>query len=90
LQDPHPRLEQDSLVRGMDPRVQIRIRIHTKMAWIRNTGPNLSAYVVLDFYSAKKLVVAAGKPKLADFVFGCGTIFPESRLSCTFFGEHYV
>ena len=29
-QDPDP------LVRGMDP--QIRIRIHTKMSWIRNTG----------------------------------------------------
>jgi hypothetical protein len=27
---------QDPLVRGMDPR--IRIRIHTKMAWIRNTA----------------------------------------------------
>ncbi len=26
----------DPLVRGMDPR--IRIRIHTKMSWIRNTG----------------------------------------------------
>jgi hypothetical protein len=22
----------------MDPRIQIRIRIHTKMSWIRNTG----------------------------------------------------
>ncbi len=34
----------DPLVRGMDPRIQIRIRIHTKMSWIRNTanshGPN--------------------------------------------------
>jgi hypothetical protein len=26
----------DPLVRGMDPR--IRIRIHVKMSWIRNTG----------------------------------------------------
>jgi hypothetical protein len=32
--DPHP----DPLVRGMDPRIQIRIRIHTKMSWIRNTA----------------------------------------------------
>jgi hypothetical protein len=31
--DPNP----DSLVRGMDPRIQIRIRIHTKMSWIQNT-----------------------------------------------------
>jgi hypothetical protein len=32
--DPDP----DPLVRGMDPR--IRIRIQTKMSWIRNTGFN--------------------------------------------------
>jgi hypothetical protein len=31
--DPNP--DPDPLVRGMDPR--IRIRIHTKMSWIRNT-----------------------------------------------------
>ncbi len=36
LQDPDP--NPDPLVRGMDPRIQIRIRIHTKMSWIRNTG----------------------------------------------------
>ncbi len=30
-----PNPESDPLVRGMDPR--IRIRIHTKMSWIRNT-----------------------------------------------------
>jgi hypothetical protein len=28
----------DPLVRGMDLRIQIRIRIHTKMSWIRNNG----------------------------------------------------
>ncbi len=32
--DPNP----DPLVRGMDPRILIRIRIHTKMSWIRNTA----------------------------------------------------
>jgi hypothetical protein len=32
--DPNP----DPLVRGMDPRIQIRIRIHAKMSRIRNTG----------------------------------------------------
>jgi hypothetical protein len=31
-----PNLDPDPLVRGMDP----RIRIHTKMSWIRNTGRN--------------------------------------------------
>ncbi len=34
IQDPDPNL--DTLVRGMDPR--IRLRIHPKMLWIRNTG----------------------------------------------------
>jgi hypothetical protein len=34
IQDP----DLDPLVRGMDPRIQSRIRIHTKMSWIRNTG----------------------------------------------------
>jgi hypothetical protein len=34
IQDPDP--NPDPLVRGMDPR--IRIRIHPKMSWIRNTG----------------------------------------------------
>jgi hypothetical protein len=33
-QDPGP----DPLVRGMDPRIRIRIRIRTKISWIRNTG----------------------------------------------------
>jgi hypothetical protein len=32
IQDPDP--DPDPLVRGMDP----RIRIHTKMSWIRNTA----------------------------------------------------
>jgi hypothetical protein len=34
LPDPNP----DPFVRGMDPRIQIRIRIHIKISWIRNTG----------------------------------------------------
>ena len=38
IQDPDP----DPLVRGMDPR--IRIRIHPKMSWIRNTGFNAYPY----------------------------------------------
>ncbi len=33
LQDPH---QDDPLVRGADPRIQIRIRIHNKMSRIRN------------------------------------------------------
>ncbi len=31
-------LDPDPLVRGMDPWIQIRIRIHTKMSWICNTA----------------------------------------------------
>ncbi len=38
IQDPDP------LVRGMDPR--IRIRIHRKMSWIRNTGKNNANFFV--------------------------------------------
>jgi hypothetical protein len=34
--NPDPNPDPDPLVRGMDPR--IRIRIHPKMSWIRNTG----------------------------------------------------
>ena len=34
--DPDPNPDPDPLVRGMDPR--IRIRIHPKMSWIRNTA----------------------------------------------------
>ncbi len=34
--DPDPHSDPGPFVRGMDPR--IRIRIHTKMSWIRNTG----------------------------------------------------
>ncbi len=36
--DPNP----DPLVWGMDPRIRIRNRIHTKMSWIRNTVWNKS------------------------------------------------
>jgi hypothetical protein len=38
IQDPDP----DPLIRGMDQ----RIRIHTKMSWIRNTGIRLFLYTV--------------------------------------------
>jgi hypothetical protein len=34
--DPDPAPDPDPLVRGMDPRM--RIWIHPKMSWIRNTG----------------------------------------------------
>jgi hypothetical protein len=42
MRNRHP--DPDPLVRGMDPRIQIRIRIHTKMPWIRNTGYNYKKY----------------------------------------------
>ncbi len=39
VKNPDPNPDPDLLVRGMDPR--IRIRVHTKMSWIRNTDAKL-------------------------------------------------
>jgi hypothetical protein len=36
--------DRDPLVRGMDPR--IRIRIHTKMSWIRNNATHTSYFFI--------------------------------------------
>jgi hypothetical protein len=36
----------DPLVRGMDRRIHIRIWIHTKMSWIRNTGGQLHLFSI--------------------------------------------
>jgi hypothetical protein len=44
IQYPDP----DPLVSGMDPR--IRIRVHTKMSWIRNTGKNVLILLVFRIY----------------------------------------
>ncbi len=43
IQYPDP--DMDSLFRGMDPgiRIRIRIRIHHKMSWIRNIAQNYHA-----------------------------------------------
>ncbi len=38
IADPDPHPDPDPLVRGMDPR--IRIRIHPKITWIRHTKHN--------------------------------------------------
>ena len=43
IQGPDP----DPLVRGMDQR--IRIRIHPKMSWIRNTGIRIGKYAMEKF-----------------------------------------
>jgi hypothetical protein len=43
--DPHPDPDPGPLVRGMDPR--IRIRIHTKISWIRNTHVTKYANILL-------------------------------------------
>jgi hypothetical protein len=42
------------MVRGMDPRIQIRIRIHTKMSWIRNPAPRKRFRVLPDVYLVQK------------------------------------
>ncbi len=48
IQDPDPDPNQDPLVRGMDPRIGIRIRIHSKMSWIRNTkDPRIGTSILL-------------------------------------------
>jgi hypothetical protein len=43
--DPHS----DSLVRGMDPRIRIHVRIRSKMLWIRNTDSNTVYFTLLTF-----------------------------------------
>jgi hypothetical protein len=44
----------------MDPRIRIRIRIHTKMSWIRNTAPFPCHIIPGSFrYRATRLVGAA-------------------------------
>jgi hypothetical protein len=51
--DPNP----DPLVRDVDPRIQIRLRIHPKMSWIRNT-----AFMCRSFFEAsahKNLITPA-------------------------------
>jgi hypothetical protein len=75
IQDPDP----DSFVRGMDPR--IRIRIHPKMSWIRNTAMNtflskfslesvISDTVAHHFYIAHFMMLDTEYPSgVVDFVF---------------------
>ncbi len=46
--DPGPVPNPDPLVRGMDPRIQIRI--HTKISWIRNTGRSEPASTIKSAY----------------------------------------
>jgi hypothetical protein len=54
IQDPDP------FVRGMDPR--IRIRIHTKMSWIRNTAYNCRLCIaVLNFVLNSVLILIGQK-----------------------------
>jgi hypothetical protein len=47
-------MDPDPLVRGMDPRILIRIRIHPKMSWIRNTAFNHAK--IRQFDSTKELI----------------------------------
>jgi hypothetical protein len=43
----------------MDPRIQIRIRIHPKMSWIRNTDFNIHYLVCLIRYSSNPSLTQA-------------------------------
>jgi hypothetical protein len=47
IQDPDQDPRLDPLVRGMDP--QIRIRIHPKMSWIRNTDSQYAQHSQKNF-----------------------------------------
>jgi hypothetical protein len=51
IQDPDP----DPLVRGMDPRIWIRI--HPKMSWIRNTVNHLSFKVLKEKVIRRNLTI---------------------------------
>jgi len=55
--DPDPNPDPDPLVRGMDPR--IRIRIHPKMSWIRNTDSQCAQH------SQKKFCTLSVRDKTA-------------------------
>jgi hypothetical protein len=50
------------VVRGMDPRIQIRIRIHPNMLWIRNTDyndPNTTYfYIVGDTELLREMILS--------------------------------
>ncbi len=56
-----------TVVRGMDPGIQIRIRIHTKMSWIRNTvyGKNFLFFFISDDLKRLVGVVQDGDPRPA-------------------------
>ncbi len=57
-----PDQDPDPLVRGMDPRIRIRIRIHPKMSWIRNTALNKNKWQI-----AKKSATHSLPEKMAVF-----------------------
>ncbi len=62
----------DSLVRGMDP----RIRIHTKMPWIRNTGKN---YEVSCFSYFQDMVSSSPRGVLLHDFWGGNLSSPTSH-----------
>ncbi len=47
------KVNDENSVRGMDPR--IRIRIHPKISWIRNTGEKYTFGVIKSFEHLKNL-----------------------------------
>ncbi len=66
VNDPDPHPDPDPLVRGMDPLIQIRIRIHTKMSWIRNTArfPAISTYFMSYFLIGYKTARVLWCPRI--------------------------
>ncbi len=71
--------ESGPFVRGMDPRIRIRFRIHTKMSWIRNTGI-YPVRILMDsgFYCS---------PYKAEFRFFPAAVLTTSWLSLLFTSE---
>jgi len=70
IQDPDP------LVRGMDPR--IRIRIHTKMSWIRNTDCNNN------FLGHRRKVLKTSNAFSKSYLC-CATSTPQIKKKTNFF-----
>ncbi len=64
----------------MDPRIQIRIRIHPKMSWIRNTGQNSEgANVPQTFHKRSKNVLTSIRKWNHQIVWVCSQICPHRK-----------
>jgi hypothetical protein len=72
IQDPDP--DPNPLVRCMDPR--IRIRIHHRMSWIRNTGPKAASGMI--FQDDRLVPVSVFMKRVTRTIFGISKYFMEA------------